>query len=182
MKLRIINFEISLVVFLQNITTNHAITLYKFNFFFCNLNLDYSTSQLSLAESLEKLGSSSLSKEADTGIGEPLDLCKKKWKKKTKQIDRSTIPDKTTWMRRFSPSCPPSYATKLFPKRCLCGKKSPSPSSMLLHTNAQGSGFLLNTQRHCFQGKGEREELVQLWCLEKCSPSIQFSQQFCSSL
>ena len=78
MKLRITNFEISLVVFLQNITTNHAITLYKFNFFFCNLNLDYSTSQLSLAESLEKLGSSSLSKEADTGIGEPLDLCKKK--------------------------------------------------------------------------------------------------------
>ena len=40
----------------------------------CNSNLDYSTSQLSLAESLEKLGSSSLSKEADTGIGEALDL------------------------------------------------------------------------------------------------------------
>ena len=31
---------------------------------------DYSTNQLSLAESLEKLGTSSLSKEADTGIGE----------------------------------------------------------------------------------------------------------------
>lgn len=30
---------------------------------------DYSTNQLSLVESLEKLGSSSLSKEADTGIG-----------------------------------------------------------------------------------------------------------------
>ena len=54
-------------------------------FFVCNSNLDYSTSQLSLAESLEKLGSSSLSKEADTGIGEALDLCKKKFKKnKTK--------------------------------------------------------------------------------------------------
>ena len=25
---------------------------------------------------------------------------------------------------------------------------------MLLPTNAQGTGFLLNTQQHCFQGKG----------------------------
>jgi len=31
--------------------------------------INYSTNQLSLAESLEKLGTSSLSKEADTGIG-----------------------------------------------------------------------------------------------------------------
>ena len=29
---------------------------------------------------------------------------------------------------------------------------------MLLPTNAPGSGFLLNTQQHCFQGEGEREE------------------------
>ena len=42
------------------------------------------------------------------------------------------------------------------PKRRLCGKKTPSPNSMFLPTNAQGSGFLLNTQQHCFQGKGER--------------------------
>ena len=69
---------------MPNITTNHAITYTNFNFFVCNSNLDYSTSQLSLAESLEKLGSSSLSKEADTGIGEALDLCKKKIKKKNK--------------------------------------------------------------------------------------------------
>ena len=41
---------------------------------------------------------------------------------------------------------------------------------------------LLNTQQHCFQGKGEREEPVQLRCLEKCCPSIQFSQQFCQRL
>ena len=46
---------------------------------------------------------------------------------------------------------------------------------MLLPTNAQGSGFLLNAQYHCFQGKGEREEPVQLRCLEKYCPSIQFS-------
>ena len=67
-------------------------------------------------------------------------------------------------------------------KRCLCGKKSPSPSSLLLPTNTQGSGFLFNTQQHCFQGKGKMEEPVQLWCLEKRSPSIQFSQQFCPRL
>ena len=86
------------------------------------------------------------------------------------------------YLRTFSPSCPLSYATKLFPKRRLCGRKTPSPNSMLLPTNAQGSGFLLNTQQHCFQGKGEREEPVQLRCLEKCCPSIQFSQQFCPRL
>ena len=34
-------------------------------------------------------------------------------------------------------------------------KKTTSPNSMLLPTNAQGSGFLLNTQQHCFQGKGQ---------------------------
>ena len=86
------------------------------------------------------------------------------------------------YLRKFSPSCPLSYATKLFPKRRLCGKKTPSPNSMLLPTNAQGSGFLLNTQQHCFQGKGEREEPVQLRCFEKCCLSIQFSQQFCPRL
>ena len=37
-----------------------------------------------------------------------------------------------------------------------CGEKTPSPNSMLLPTNAQGSGFLLNTQQHCFRGKGKR--------------------------
>ena len=79
-------------------------------------------------------------------------------------------------LRKFSPSCPHSYATKLFPKQCLCGKKSPSPSLMLLPTNAQGSGFLLNTQQHCFQEKGEKP--VQLRCLEKCSLSIQFLNSF----
>ena len=59
-------------------------------------------------------------------------------------------------LRKFFPLCPLSYATKLFPKRRLCGKKTPSVNSMLLPANAQGSGFLLNTQQHCFQGKGER--------------------------
>ena len=37
------------------------------------------------------------------------------------------------YLRKFSPSCPLSYATKLFPKRRLCGKKTPSPNSMLLY-------------------------------------------------
>ena len=63
-------------------------------------------------------------------------------------------------------------------------KENPLPpiNSMLLPTNAHGSGSLLNTQQHCFQGKGEREEPVQLRCLEKCCPRIQFSQQFCPRL
>ena len=86
------------------------------------------------------------------------------------------------YLRKFSPSCPLFYPTKLFPKRRLCGKKAPSPNSMWLPINAQGSGFLLNTQQHCFQGKGEREEPAQLRCWEKCCPSIQFSQQFCPRL
>ena len=86
------------------------------------------------------------------------------------------------YLRKVSPSCPLSYATKIFPKRRLCGKKTPSPNSMLLPTNAQGSGFLLNTQQHCFQRKGERKEPVQLRCLGKCFPSMQFSQQFCPRL
>ena len=86
------------------------------------------------------------------------------------------------YLRKFCPSCPLSYATTLFLKWQFCGKKSPSPSWMFLPTNAQGWGFLLNTRRHCFLGKGEREELVQLRPLEKCSASIQFSQQFCSRL
>ena len=100
---------------------------------------------------------------------------------KLRLTDNSYNPGQN-YLRKFSPSCPLSYARKLFPKRRLCGKKTPSPNSMLLPTNAQGSGFLLNTQQHCFQGKGEREEPVQLRCLEKCCPSIQFSQQFCPRL
>ena len=94
----------------------------------------------------------------------------------------STLNPGQNYLRKFSPSCLLSYATKLFPKRRLCEKKTPSPNSMLLPTNAQGSGFLLNTQQHCFQGKGNREERVQLRCLEKCCPSIRFSQQFCPRL
>ena len=73
-------------------------------------------------------------------------------------------------------------SNKTISKRRLCGKKTPSPNSMLLPTNAQGSGFLLNTQQHCFQGKGERKEPVLLRCLEKYFPSMQFSQHFCPRL
>ena len=86
------------------------------------------------------------------------------------------------YLRKFTPSCPLSYATKLFPQLRLCGKKSPSPSFVLLPTKAQGSGFLLNTQQYCFPGKGEKEDPVQLRWLKKCSPSIKFSRQFCPRL
>ena len=111
-------------------------------------------------------------------------LVKKKNNKKIKKRKEKywTYNPGQNCLRKFSPSCPLSYATKLFPKRRLCGKKTPSPNSMLLPTNVQGSGFLLNTQQHCFQGKGKREEPVQLRCLEKWCPSIQFSQQFCPRL
>ena len=47
----------------------------------------------------------------------------------------------------------------------VCGKKSPFPSSMLFPTNDQGSGFLLNRQQHCFQGKGEKEEPGTATCM-----------------
>ena len=58
------------------------------------------------------------------------------------------------YLRKFSSSCPLFCATKLFPKQCLCGKKTPSPNSMLLPTNVQGSGFFLNTQQHLLSGEG----------------------------
>ena len=45
---------------------------------------------------------------------------------------RSSYNPRQNYLRKFSPSCPLSYTTKLFPKRCLCGKKTPSPNSMLL--------------------------------------------------
>ena len=90
------------------------------------------------------------------------------------------LQSQTKLLEKVFPIMSTFIPTKLFPKaRHLCGKKSPSPSSMLLPTNAQGTGFLLNTQQHCFQRKGEREQPIQLRYLEKCSPSIQF--QFLNS-
>ena len=81
----------------------------------------------------------------------------------------------------FSLSTLPN-ATKLFPNQRLCVKNTPSPNSKLLPTNAQGSGFLLKTQQHCFQGEGEREESVGYEVQKKCPPNMQFSQQFCPRL
>ena len=49
--------------------------------------------------------------------------------------DRTPSPYLQVWISHC-------YATKQFPKQLLCGNKSSSPSSMLLPTNAQGSGFL----------------------------------------
>ena len=61
---------------------------------------------------------------------------------------------RTKLLEKVSPIMSTFLRKKLFPKRRLCGKKTPSPNSMLLPINAEGSGFLLNTQQHCFQGKG----------------------------
>ena len=100
-----------------------------------------------------------------------------------KRLGPNNPQSRTKLLDKVFPIMPTFLRNKTISKtRRLCGKKTPSPNSMLLPTNAQGSGFLLNTQQHCFQGKGEREEPVQLRCLEKCCPGIQFSQQFCPRL
>ena len=95
---------------------------------------------------------------------------------------KSALQSRTKLLEKVFPIMSTFLRNKTISRTTYCGEKSPSPNSMLLPTNAQGSGFLLNTQQHCFQGKGEREKPVQLRCLEKCCPSIQFSQQFCPRL
>ena len=92
--------------------------------------------------------------------------------KQTKEI----LPFVTTYnlgknyLRKCFHQCTLPNATKLFPNQRLCVKKTPSPSSKLLPTNAQGSGFLLKTQQHCFQGEGVREESVGYKVQKKCPP------------
>ena len=93
----------------------------------------------------------------------------------------ATIPEKTTW-ESFPHHVHFPTQQNYFQNDAFAEIKPLPPNSMLLPTNTQGSGFLVNTQQHCFQGKGEREEPVQLRCLGKCCPSIQFSQQFCPRL
>ena len=87
------------------------------------------------------------------------------------------LQSRKNYLRTFFPKCTLSHATKLFPNQRLCGKKVPSPSSILLLTNAQRSGFLLDTQ-HCFQGEGERKESVHVGCLGKCSQVRNFLNSF----
>ena len=91
-----------------------------------------------------------------------------------KKPANATIPDKTTW-ESFSHHVHFPTQQNYFQNDAFAKKKTPSPNSMLLPTNAQGSGFPLNTQQHCFRGKGEREEPAQLWCFQKFCPSIEFS-------
>ena len=90
----------------------------------------------------------------------------------------ATIPDKTTWgsfpHHVHFPTQQNSFQNDAFAER----KPLPPIQCSFQSTNAQGSAFLLNIQQHCFQGKGEREEPVQLRCLEKCFPSIQFLNSF----
>ena len=72
-------------------------------------------------------------------------------------------------MRKVSPSCPLSYATKIFPKCRLCGKKTPSPNSMLLPTNAQGSGFFKYTTT-LLSGEGGEERTGTATMFRKMLP------------
>ena len=57
-------------------------------------------------------------------------------------------------LRKFSPSCPLSYATKLFPKRRLCGKKTPSPNSMLLPHKRPGIRLSFEYTKTLLSGEG----------------------------
>ena len=77
------------------------------------------------------------------------------------------LQSRTKLLEKVLPIMSTFLRNKTISRTTYCGEKSPSRNSMLLPTNAQGSGFLLNTQQHCFQRKGEREEPVQLRCLEK---------------
>ena len=76
----------------------------------------------------------------------------------------SLLQSRTKLLEKVFPIMSAFLRNKTISKTTPCGKTSPSPSSMLLPSNAQGLGFLLNTQQHCFQEKGEWEELVQLQC------------------
>ena len=102
----------------------------------------------------------------------------KKFRLVTTGLVPATIPDETAW--ESFPHHVHFPTQQNYFQNDAFGERKP-PNSMLLPTNAQGSGFLLHTQ-HYFQGKGERGELVQLRRLEKCFPSMQFSQQFCPRL
>ena len=58
------------------------------------------------------------------------------------------------YLRKFSPSCPLSYTTKLFPKRRLCGKKTPSPNSMLLPKKRPGIRLSFEYTTTLLSGEG----------------------------
>ena len=65
----------------------------------------------------------------------------------------NTIPDKTTW-ESFPHHVHFPTQQNYFQNDAFAERKPLPPNSMLFPTNAQGSGFRLNTQQHCFQGKG----------------------------
>ena len=95
----------------------------------------------------------------------------------------NTIPDKTTW-ESFPHHVHFPTQQNHFQNDAFAGRKPLLPIQCCFPQTPRDQAFfkLLNTQQHCFQGKGERAEPVQLRSLEKCCPSIQFSQQFCPRL
>ena len=78
----------------------------------------------------------------------------------------SLLQSRTKLLEKVFPIMSAFLRNKTISKTTPLRKDIPFPhaSSMLLPSNAQGLGFLLNTQQHCFQEKGEWEELVQLQC------------------
>ena len=58
------------------------------------------------------------------------------------------------YLRKFSPSCPLSYATKLFPKRHLCGKKTPLPQFNVASYKSPGIRLSFEYTKTLLSGEG----------------------------
>ena len=74
------------------------------------------------------------------------------------------LQSRTKLLEKVFPIMSTFLSNKTISKTTTLWKEIPFPQFNVASspTNARGSGFLLNTQQHCFQGKGEREEPVQL--------------------
>ena len=170
---------------MPNITTNHAITLHKFNLFSVIQTQIIQQVSYHWQRVLKSLVHPPSQRKLILEQVRLQTFVKKNLKKsKTKNNRQIYNPGQNYLNEKVFPIMSTFLRNKTISEMTplICRKKYPSPSSMLLPRNTQGSGFLLNTQQHCFQGKGEWKETVQLRCLEKCSPSIKFSQQFCPRL
>ena len=61
-------------------------------------------------------------------------------------------------------------------------KENPFPQFNVASHKRPGTRLSFEYTKTLLSGEGEKKEPVQLRCLEKCCPSIQFSQQFCPRL
>ena len=92
-----------------------------------------------------------------------------------------TIPDKTTW--ESFPHHVHFPTQQNYFQNDAFGERNPLPQFNVASYKCPGIRLPFEHTTTSLPGlKGEREEPVQLPCLEKCSPSTQFSQQFCPRL